>query len=148
MFCYHAIDLISITDGGKECDYITDDYPPRIMIVVDKPEEVCVVAFQGQAGSLGIWADGTKCTEPWKCLTCPYSGWSDPHTPQAVCHTSRESQLHYILHVHKAGRVPRYCITKHDSVHVGPFKVIGILPIRPILKVMGMLLVLVAQKSG
>ena len=57
----------------------------------------------------------------------------------------RESQLPHILSADKAGRVPRFCITKCDSVHAGPLKVMGILLIGPILKVMGTLLLLVAQ---
>ena len=38
-----------------------------------------------------------------------------------------KSQLPYILNADKAGRVPRFCITKCDSVHAGPLKVMGIL---------------------
>ena len=33
---------------------------------------LCLAAFQGQAGSLGIQA-GRKFTELWECLTCVYS---------------------------------------------------------------------------
>ena len=75
---------------------------------------VCVATVQGQA-------DGIKFAEAWECLTCFYSqGRVSWHATSLVSITSRESQLPYILSANKVGRVPRYCVTKRDSVHAGP----------------------------
>ena len=54
------------------------------------------------------------------------------HVAASLVPHRRKSQLPYILNVQKAGEVPRYCITKHDSVHVGPFKAMGFLLIGPV----------------
>ena len=75
-----------------------------------------------------------------------FKGGQSTLTASHMSH-SREPQFLYILNVHKAGRVPTYCITKHDSVHVSPFKAMEILLIRPSLKAMAMLLILVTQIS-
>ena len=48
-------------------------------------------------------------------------------TLQVMCRTGRESQLPYVLNAHKASKVLRDCITKHDSALAGPLKVMAIL---------------------
>ena len=76
--------------------------------------------------------------------------WGDPRTLQACVHQPK-SQLPYVLNAHKAGRVPKYCITECDSAHVGPLKVMEVMGIQfigPCLKAMGILLILVTQTSG
>ena len=69
------------------------------------------------------------------------------HTTSHVLH-SRKSQVPYILNVHKAGKVPKQCITQCDSVHAGPLKVMGVQFIGSSLKAVGALLILVTQTSG
>ena len=52
-------------------------------------------------------------------------GGRSMHTASHVSH--RVSQLPEILNAHADGKVPIYYITKRDSVHVGPLKVVRIL---------------------
>ena len=67
--------------------------------------------------------------------------WGGAIHTHTACHAGRESQLPYIQNAHKASGEPSYCVTKGNSVHAGPRKVMGILLIRSILKAMGMLLI-------
>ena len=108
---------------------------------------VYMTACQGKAGSLRIQADGRKCTEPLGCLTCLYSRVGEPLFPQATCHPVGKPKVPDIVNVHKACRAPKHCITQRASAHEGPRKVIGIQFIKPSLKAMGTLLILVAQTS-
>ena len=78
-------------------------------------------AFQGWTGPLRIWTDGRKFSEPWECLTCFYSRVGKPMHATSCMSCHRKFQLPYILNAHKASRMPRYYITKHDSAHAGPF---------------------------
>ena len=95
---------------------------------------LCVATVQGQTCSHEFLADERKFTEPWEGLTCLYSrAGRSTHTASLTSH-SRKPQVPYI--------------TQRDSVLVGPLKVIGIQCVGPILKVVGKVLLLVAQTSG
>ena len=81
----------------------------------------CVATVQGWTGSHGTQARRRKIAEQLGSPTYLYSRVGQSTHAASHCHTGRESQLPYILNAHKAGRVPRYCITELHSVHVGPF---------------------------
>ena len=88
----------------------------------------CGATLQAQGGSLGIQVDGGKCVEPWEGLTYLFS---QVGRCKLVSH-SRKPQVPCVLNVHKAGRMPKHCVTQCDSVHAGPLKAMGIHFIRPV----------------
>lgn len=71
-----------------------------------------------QLGFRQITENLWSCENAWHAFI---QGWRDPCMLQAMCQPVGKSWLPCILNTHKTGMVPRYCIAKCDSAHVGPF---------------------------